>query len=177
VIDLIENYFPVDMYEDLLVFLEKVPMRFGAKSDATVDPYGHWHVNFTNTDRFSKTDASDRLIENLVPVWKYVRDRIPNKVLVTSYMNGHTYGTEGYFHEDSETDDYRTVIVYLTRDRWDPNHGGETVFIDSDDVVRGCIYPRYNRVISFPSNIRHCARGVTRKYAGLRKTLMFKTRM
>jgi SM-20-related protein len=176
-IELIDDFFDEETYLRLLSFAEHCPMYPGYKSHTDNDPHGHWLAVLTGTDRFNKDDASDTLPVDVIPAWNKVREIITHKCLVTSYINGHTYGTEGYFHRDWHEPEYVTVIVYLVRGEWDPDWGGETVFIDDDKNIRASIFPKANRIVVFPSNLNHCARGVTRKFNGIRRTLMFKTKL
>jgi len=176
-IELIDDFFSEETYLRLLSFTDRLPMHPCARSNPETDPHGHWLTVLSSTDRFNIQDATDKLPVDLKPAWEELRRVIKHKSLVTSYMNGHTYGTEGYFHRDWHEEGYTTCIVYLLRDEWDPDWGGETVFIDDDKNIRASIFPKANRVVVFPSNLNHCARGVSRKFNGIRKTLMFKTRL
>ena len=176
-IDILDDFFPDQAYDDLMTYLERTPMFPGAKSHDDNDPHGHWVSILSGTDRYNKEDATERLPYQIMGAWKRVQSVMAYKSLVTCYMNGYTYGTEGYFHRDWQEDYYSTAIVYLTRDTWNPDWGGETVFIDDDThEIRASILPKRNRVVVFPSKLNHCARGVTRKFNGIRRTLMFKTR-
>lgn len=175
-IELIDDFFAEDIYLRLLSFTDRCPMYPCAKSNPETDPHGHWLTILSGTDRFNLEDATEKLPVDLKPAWLEVQKIIKHKSLVTSYLNGHTYGTDGYFHRDWNEDNYTTVIVYLLNDEWDPDWAGETVFIDDDKNIRASIFPRRNRIVVFPSNLNHCARGVSRKFNGVRKTLMFKTK-
>lgn len=175
-IELIDDFFTEETYLRLLSFTDRCPMYPCAKSHDDNDPHGHWVAVLSGTDRHNTEDATHRLPPDILAGWREVQRVIKHKSLVTSYMNGYTYGTEGYFHRDWPDPDYTTVIVYLLRDEWDPDWGGETVFIDDEKNIRASIFPKANRVVVFPSNLNHCARGVSRKFNGVRKTLMFKTK-
>lgn len=176
-IELIDDFFTDEEYLRLLSFTDSCPMYPCALSNPKTDPHGHWVTILSNTDRFNKEDAADKLPSDMKFAWEKIRQIIKHKTLVTSYMNGYTYGTDGYFHRDWHEEGHTTVIVYLLRDDWDPDWAGETVFIDDDKNIRASIFPKANRVVVFPSNVNHCARGVSRKFNGIRKTLMFKTRL
>jgi len=66
--------------------------------------------------------------------------------------------------------------VYYPHERWSPNWGGETIFYNErENRITGCFYPKPNSVVVFDGRIPHRANGVTRAYAGMRITLMFKT--
>jgi SM-20-related protein len=176
-IDIIDDFFQNDMYDDLLSFLHSAPMHYGSKSHDDTDPHGHWVTVFSGADRYNKEDITENLPYQLRLVWSQVQSIMHDKQLISCYMNGHTYGTEGYFHRDFNEDGRSTAVVYLVKDQWIPDHGGETVFLDDDTKeIKASILPKRNRVVIFPSRLYHCARGVTRKFNGIRRTLMFKTK-
>lgn len=175
-IEVVDDVLDTELYDTLLTFAERTPMFPCAKSHVENDPHGHWVSLLTPSDRFNIEDVTHKLVEPVLPAWRQVQKLIVHKSLVTCYMNGHTYGTEGYFHRDWNEPDYTTAIVYLVRGEWDPDWGGETVFIDEEKNIRASILPKANRMVVFPSYLNHCARGVTRKYNGIRRTLMFKAK-
>jgi hypothetical protein len=90
-------------------------------------------------------------------------------------MNAYTYGTEGYFHADSQRRDERTVVVFMN-DYWEPDWAGETVFLDAGAEISKSVLPKRNRAVVFPSEVQHAGRGVSRKCTVLRRTLIFKAR-
>jgi hypothetical protein len=100
---------------------------------------------------------------------------IDNHALIRCYVNGYTYGTDGYFHTDSSREDETTVVVYIN-ENWDIDWAGETVFAKNYNEIAETVMPKFNRAVVFPSNVLHCARGVSRKCTSLRRTMMFKTR-
>src|SRR5258707_1275606 len=92
---------------------------------------------------------------------------LKKSVLIRCYLNGYTYGTDGYFHSDSNRADEHTVIVFMN-DEWEPDWAGETVFLDErGDIVRS-VLPKRNRAIIFAARLRHAGRGVSRKCVELR---------
>jgi hypothetical protein len=91
------------------------------------------------------------------------------------YLNGYTYGTDGYFHADSLRPDEHTTILYVN-DYWEPDWAGETVFLDEHGDIIKAVLPRRNRAVIFPSDIQHAGRAVSRKCVVLRKALVFKAR-
>lgn len=127
------------------------------------------------SDVSSDLGLDDRL-GPLLCAWEFLRDtQLANDVLIRCYLNGYTYGTDSYFHFDSQRPDEHTTIVYMN-DYWDPDWAGETVFLDVHDEILKSVLPKANRAIIFPANVKHAARGVSRQCPVLRKTLIFKTR-
>ena len=108
--------------------------------------------------------------------WLTVRDKIfAGHRLVRCYANAMAYGMDGTVHTDS-SDPGNYTAVYYPHERWSPNWGGETMFYNREESrIVGCFYPRPNSVVVFDGRIPHRANGVTRSYAGMRITLMFKT--
>jgi hypothetical protein len=126
-------------------------------------------------------DVSSDLKENeavgaIYSAWEFLRDtRLESDLLIRCYLNGYTFGTDGYFHADSERPDEHTTILYMN-DHWDPDWAGETVFLDADGEIVKSVLPKANRAVIFPSHLRHAARNVSRKCMVLRQTLIFKSR-
>ena len=151
-ISIIDDFFSEEMYNGLLRFLDLYGlMKYGWKSNDETDDHGHWTAVFSGTDRQNKVDATNRLPHELAEPWQRVRSVMKDKSLVTCYMNGHTYGVDGYFHSDSNEDEYSTAIVYIVDGKWNPDWGGETAFLDDrTGEIKASILPKRNRVVIFP---------------------------
>ena len=120
--------------------------------------------------------AADGAPAPVSATWQLVqRMHLPGNLLIRCYLNGYTYGTDGYFHTDSERLDEHTIVLFMN-DYWEPDWAGETVFLGEDDEIIKAVLPRRNRAVIFPSNLRHAGRAVSRKCTILRRTLIFKTR-
>lgn len=178
-IDVIDDVLPEELYKELQEFYKNPPMRYGWKSSKTGnDPHGHWNHSITNGGFENLADISSEFSPLISKVWQHVTNACPqlnNAIPIRCYINGSTYGVDGYFHRDSNRDNERTFVLYLN-DVWNIDWAGETVVVDeSDNIVKASI-PKRNRAIIFPGKMRHCARGVSRTCYDLRKTFMFKTR-
>jgi hypothetical protein len=177
----VDDFLPIDAYETLARFISNEPMSYGSRSNSRTDPHGHWARNFVAAGRLNLADVSGDLQEKegAAPInftWKFLRERhLENDILIRCYLNGYTYGTEGYFHTDSDRPDEHTTILYMNDD-WDPDWAGESVFLGRDGDIVKSVLPRRNRAIIFPANVQHAGRSVSRKCMVLRKTLIFKTR-
>ena len=124
-------------------------------------------------------ECQDELQKNsplIFGAWLTVREKIfAGHKLVRCYANAMCYGMDGTVHTDAHEPGNYTA-VYYPHERWSPNWGGETMFYNQrEDRVMGCFYPRPNSCVVFDGRIPHRANGVTRSYAGMRITLMFKT--
>ncbi len=177
----LDDVLPAEAYDNLARFVASEPMEYGSRSNARTDPHGHWTRRFVAAGRHNLADVSFLIeetpqFEALNAAWRTLRDaRLPDSLLIRCYLNGYTFGTDGYFHTDSERADERTAILYMA-DKWDPDWAGETTFLDARGEIVKSVLPKRNRAVIFPGNVRHAARGVSRKCTILRETLIFKAR-
>jgi hypothetical protein len=178
----LDNFLPQPLYERVLAAVTAAPMTYGSKSNSRTDPHGHWSWKPIHDRRQNLADLTSNLERQCAPplpdTWDYIRNN-PQAVgpptmarwrLIRCYANGYTYGTDGYFHTDSDRADEITVILYMC-DEWDWDWAGETVIREGGGYI-----PAPNRALIIPSNVPHCARAVSRKCTSLRTTLMFKCR-
>lgn len=170
----IDNFFSEELFVKLQNEYHNPFMRYGWPAHPENDPHGHWNRDFANANGQNLADISDRLNETIKECWEFAKPKLDNNVLIRCYMNGHTYGLDGYFHDDSSREDEYTCVVYLN-DEWNLDWAGETIFAEDGEIVFSSI-PKRNRAVIFNGKMQHCARGVSRKFMGLRKTFMFKTR-
>ena len=177
----IDNFLPPTEYEKLARFISHEPMEYGSRSNSKTDPHGHWSRKFVTGGGHNLADVSNALEDDarLAPVnaaWKLLRDtRLEDGILIRCYLNGYTYGVDGYFHSDSRRADEHTAIIYMN-DHWEPDWAGETTFLgENGDIVKS-VLPKRNRVVIFPANMPHAGRSVSRKCTVLRKTLIYKAR-
>jgi SM-20-related protein len=180
-IHVVDDFLPATTYHVLAELISNSPLTYGARSNLRTDPHGHWSHSFVEAHRMNLADVSGdlRREEWLSPIekaWEFMRaTRFADDVLVRCYVNGYTYGTDGYFHVDSERPDEYTTLLYLN-DYWEPDWAGETVFLGANGDILKAVLPKSNRAVIFPADLQHAARGVSRKCAALRKALIFKTR-
>lgn len=154
--------------------LSKQSLTYGWKSNPELG-FGHWNHNFGNLRTDKDRDAiAASLPITLVPIWTQVNRLLGGMTLIRCYVNGHTFGAEGYPHTDSVEETDRTVVLYLNEE-WKREWGGETAFYEGDEIVRS-VMPRFGRCVIFPSNIVHCARAVSRICPVLRLCLVMKAK-
>jgi hypothetical protein len=94
-----------------------------------------------------------------------------NHVVERIYMNGHTSGSCGYLHRDSEVSNSRTFLVYCNR-TWHSNFGGSTYFVNGNE--REYVYPEPYSAVCFQGNISHGSQPLSTDFKGLRVSLAFK---
>ncbi|MFI5324365.1 MAG: DUF6817 domain-containing protein, partial [Thermodesulfobacteriota bacterium] len=175
---------PEDLYTKALAEFQRVPLRYGWKSHKNSDAHGHWNVDLVGGNEQNSADLRFRLngengcgkdiIDHLTSAAAY---GLKDKILIRCYINGYTYGTEGYFHADSRRDDETTVVIYLCRE-WVADWAGETVFLspEPDGGIAQAVLPRRNLGVVFDSKVLHAARGVSRKCNDLRLVFVAKFR-
>ena len=163
-------------------FLNKPGWETGWKSNAKRDAYSFLHKHFAGFRKSGEEKpykCDEELWQNaplVYDAWLDVRDKIfAGHTLVRCYANGMAYGMDGTVHYDA-SDPGNYTAVYYPHERWSPNWGGETIFYNKQESrITACMYPKPNSVVVFDGRIPHRANGVTRQYAGMRITLMFKT--
>ena len=170
------DFLPPDILSAIDQEIVEQGWQYGWRSRSKRDtgiPFGHWNIDFTKAGSENGLDVSDRLPESLSLAWQHIQEKYcPGSNLLRCYINGHTYGVEGYPHTDTIRIGNKTLLVYLSRD-WKRDWGGETVFYNDDDVIYAEL-PKRNKAILFEGSIAHVAKGVTRACPSLRVTLMFK---
>ena len=162
-------------------FEENVFWSYGWQSSQGNIPLAHWNHDFVKTKKSNQQDCSSALKENpdlnpLAMLWEMLaRDILEGHSLLRCYANAHTFGIEGFHHTDTLKKGNFTTIFYLNP-VWKPEWAGETVFFNSEGEIEKSILPKPGRMIHFPGNIAHVARGVSRICPAMRVTLMFKSR-
>ncbi|MFD1613155.1 2OG-Fe(II) oxygenase [Sphingomonas tabacisoli] len=179
----IENFLAPESHEQISAYLRGPGWAYGAYSDSNAPGIRYWYKHFAGMVRRADEDASQGAEQQLAAfppiaaMWAAIRDGIlPGHELIRSYANGYPYGADGGVHLDADVPGHLTAL-YFAHPRWEPNWGGETVFFDREqkDVV-ATAYARPNRLVIFPGDLPHVARGVSRSCEELRITLMFKVR-
>jgi SM-20-related protein len=174
----IDDFLPGADYARLREYVQAQPMAYGSKSNSKTDPHGHWSWKPVHDNNQNLADLTHQLPNLLATTWNHVSSRIGMPMALTAvircYANGYTYGTDGYFHTDSERDDEHTVIIYIC-DNWELDWAGETCWLGAGNALYSAM-PWPNRAIIIPSNQLHCARAVSRKCTALRTTFMYKVR-
>jgi SM-20-related protein len=165
-------------------YLNQPGWETGWKSNSKRDAYTFLHKHFAGWRKHGDGkpevyDCQDELQTNsplIYEAWLTVREKIfAGHKLVRCYANGMCYGMDGTVHTDAHAPGNYTA-VYYPHERWSPNWGGETIFYNQEETrILACFSPRPNSIAVFDGRIPHRANGVTRSYAGMRITLMFKT--
>jgi hypothetical protein len=150
---------------------------YGVLHQAGNGSYG-FKYNWLVTDPESKVINS----KNISKLWEHVKTFLPANIqLHRAYVNSHTYGIEDTIHEDDEDiEDGLTVIVYLCN-AWYPEWFGQTVFFETlsnqQNEIVASVLPKPNRFIVFNKKDPHCVAPLSRRFAGVRLTCMFKVEL
>lgn len=168
----IDNVFPDELLQQVQAVIRRVPWRYGWASNRNIE-FTHWNYDFANAGADNGLDRSDRLTGAIRDAWIYLqKEYLGPQALLRCYTNTHTYGVEGYPHQDSKRSADHTVVIYMSP-HWQRDWGGETMVYEGDRIIHAEL-PHYNRAIVFPGEAWHCARAVTRICPAQRITLMFK---
>lgn len=178
------DVFSKEDHEAIYEFVREPGWETGWKSNSKLDAFSFLHKHYAGHRKAGggptgPYDCEAELLSNaplIHKAWLTVRDKIfAGHTLVRCYANGMSYGMDGTVHTDASKPGNYTA-VYYPHLRWSPNWGGETIFYnEQENRITGCYYARPNSAVVFDGRIPHRANGVTRGYAGMRITLMFKT--
>lgn len=162
-------------------------LTYGWKANTRVSyDQGHWNKQILkNSSAFpcdlSKTPYVKRHPE-LEILWNNLSSNFSERALFNCYVNGYTFGTDGYAHYDNNWVNKKhgeqvlteTIIIYLN-EKWHYDWCGETVIFDDNKEILASLLPKYGRVLIFDSKYLHAARPVSRICTVLRSVLVFKT--
>jgi SM-20-related protein len=176
-IDIVDNAVSAELYENLLNLVPAIGWRFGWNTpDNPTARYWHHEVGFGNKN--NTECVADRVREHPISLFAAYQDwllgLLPEKTKVLRfYLNAHTYGTDGWPHTDTERELETTAVLYLNPG-WKPEWGGETVIFDGQGGISHASLPKPNRILTFPSNLLHAPRPLSRTFAALRVVLVVK---
>lgn len=163
--------------------------RYGQRSNVNTSyDQGHWKVDIgLGSPRPLIYDHSKMPFIDRHPAVKLLWEQLkgilePDSILVRAYINGYTYGTDGYAHRDDPWINERygpdtlseTCIFYLNPE-WHHDWGGETVVFNDEYDIENSILPKPNRLFVFDSNKLHAARPISRCCTEVRRILVMKT--
>ncbi|MGJ4729261.1 2OG-Fe(II) oxygenase [Luteimonas sp. SDU101] len=175
--DLIEP----EQHRSILTLVRGPIWAYGWKSVQGRDRFSFWHAQFAGGGKDSRENCLDELARNsiaapILALW----ERLSSTVLggyepIRVYANAHTYGIEGYVHQDSADNENYFTAIYYAHNAWHPDWAGETAFVDRETGdVTSAVYPRPGRVILFRGSTPHVARSPSRECPELRVSVVFK---
>ena len=158
-----DNFFPDEMIDNLSEDLMNGYWRMQISDKLNPNSTFFWASFLYESFRGFNDDRKD--------VVDFIEKKLIDREILRVYANGQTLTQHGDFHSD---DGERTYLIGLTKN-WNMDSGGATEFIINEkDFTTISIYPKYNRIVSFPANIKHRALGNLQKN-DFRITLAIKT--
>lgn len=162
-------------------------LTYGWQSRPGNDDQGHWNRQILKEWKSIAYDHGAMPMIHRHPevkfLWEKIQEAIGKRTLVRCYVNGYTYGTDGYIHTDDPNTIKQygkhavseTVLIYLNK-RWNIDWGGETI-ICSDDLeeIETSVLPKFGKAFIFDSHRLHGARPLSRMCKELRSIIVFKT--
>lgn len=173
-----DNVLPQQLYDQLVDATRKIGWQFGWRAPGNSDAR-YWHHEVGFGEKANVEDVSARVREHplkpFVEFMDWLRSNLvpPETPILRYYLNGHTYGTDGWPHTDTDRTDELTAILYLNPE-WRGEWGGETVVFNEHGDIAGSVLPRANRLMTFPSNLLHAPRPLARACGALRVVLVVK---
>lgn len=136
-------------------------------SSGTVSSSTFWFMELMNNDFFTQYIFSKIVATVNKPL-----------ILLRCYANGHTFGIDGDFHQDSTDINDFTFLLYMNpiTSKDVDTFGGYTMFKSSNNNIQ-CIEPIGNRGIFFNSNMFHKGLSFNRSSYDLRITVAFKCKL
>ena len=132
-------------------------------------------INFSTT--FLHKEAED--------IWRWFKEKtnIQDNNLESCYVNGMSYGDEGYAHQDGN---HIVTCIFYMNNPWHSQWSGETVFYSGDfisdysdkwyyehEIIKS-VLPRYGRILLFDGKVPHSVKPLSKKCLMVRKTFMLK---
>jgi SM-20-related protein len=163
--------------------LTRTPIwQYGWRSNSRRDRYCYWHSHIAGGDGQSRANCEDELAASqkfsaAYAVFKLLQQGpLKGHEPLRVYLNSHTFGVEGYVHQDNKDTENYFSTVYYAHPVWHQNWSGDTVFYtrDESDILTS-VFPRPGRAVTFHGAIPHCARAPSRDCNELRVSLVFKT--
>lgn len=168
---------PEVLYKELEKAATRVGWHFGWF--ASVPHARYWHHEISGGKKANIEDVSEAVRKHRLPVFGQYVDWLKSAVvpedtrLLRMYFNGHTFGTDGSPHTDTDREGELTTILYLNPG-WKPEFGGETVIFDDSGNIADAVMPKANRLLAFPSNKLHAPRPLSKLFPLLRVVLVAK---
>ena len=172
------------LFGRLSKFLAGPIWQYGHYSNSRRDRYCFWNARFAGGDGRSRESCDSELSSNpqnkvICEVWDVLKESIlvghePLRV----YANAHTFGVEGYVHQDSsDLTNYFTTIIF-SHPVWHENWGGELLIFNQErTLIEEAIQAQPGRSVHFLGGRPHTARAVSRDCPNLRVSLVVKSQI
>lgn len=169
----IENFLSEENFEKLLKKIE----YYNTNPEYPGWKFAGWSSRGTVDKTFWRIDLHhDIFFQEFLfgKVKKCIKDICGEQVeLDIVYLNGATFGQQGYFHRDISEDDGRTFLIYANS-IWNEEWGGATVFKNGEEVIAS--FPSPMKAVYFHGNIEHFSQSLSKDFLDLRVTVAYKLR-
>ncbi|WUR11433.1 2OG-Fe(II) oxygenase [[Empedobacter] haloabium] len=177
-IQILDDIVPRELYRSLVESSLTLDWQFGWKTMSNPHMrYWHHEVGYgtkENTEDCMAQVSRHRLaVFGLYQTWLTTHVFPAGTRILRFYLNGHTYGSEGWPHTDSDRPGEVTTVLYLN-EQWQAGWGGETVIYDAAGDIACAALPRPNRLVIFPSDRLHGPRPLSKAFDDLRVVLVVK---
>lgn len=180
---LVTDEFAPQKLQRALTEIARQPIwQYGWRSNTRRERFSYWHAHVAGGDGQSRANCEAELASKpefgaIYALFKLLQaGPLQGHEPLRVYLNGHTYGVEGYVHQDNtDTENYFSTIYYA-HPVWHQNWAGDTVFYNRDESdILTTIYPRPGRAVTFHGALPHCARAPSRDCSELRVSVVIKT--
>jgi SM-20-related protein len=177
-----DEFVPLQLQQALSELTRQPIWKYGWRSNNRRDRYCYWHAHVAGGDSQTRTNCESELaglpaFSAIYALFKILQQGpLKGHEPVRVYMNSHTFGVEGYVHQDNaDTENYFST-VYYAHPVWHQNWSGDTVFYNRDESdILTSVFPRPGRAVTFHGAIPHCARAPSRDCNELRVSIVIKT--
>jgi len=124
-----------------------------------------WNVKLDDEDIFS------------MEIKKIIEKTFSKKLnLLRVYANGQTFGQDGSYHIDNDSENHYTFVLYINKiNKEDVDLAGGYIYFKLPDLkYKICFEPLNNRGIFFPSTYIHKAAAFTRFITDMRIAIAWK---
>lgn len=177
-VQVFDRALPDDLYSALYKATHQVGWQFGWNTRENPN-HRYWHHEIGRGSKDNETDVTEQVRKHPLGVFAQYMDWLREAVvpaqsrLLRLYLNGHTYGTDGWPHVDTDRPDELTAVLYLCP-AWKPEWCGETVVFNAQGDIVASVLPRANRLVTFPSDRLHAPRPLSKAFENLRVVLVAK---
>jgi SM-20-related protein len=177
-----DDFVPAQLQHALSEMIRQPIWKYGWRSNTRRDRYCYWHAHVAGGDGAARINCEPELAAQpaysaIYALFKILQaGPLRGHEPVRVYMNSHTFGIEGYVHQDNtDTENYFST-VYYAHPVWHQNWSGETVFYNRDESdILTSVFPRPGRAVTFHGAVPHCARAPSRDCNELRVSIVIKT--
>jgi SM-20-related protein len=177
-----DDFVPPQLQDALCKLAQQPIWQYGWRSNSRRERFAYWHAHVAGGDSCSRSNCEDELAANqqfaaVYALFKLLQlGPLKGHEPLRVYLNGHTYGVEGYVHQDNKDTENYFSTVYYAHPVWHQNWSGDTVFYSRDESdILTTVFPRPGRAVTFHGAIPHCARAPSRDCPELRVSLVIKT--